>query len=143
MVCSEGVARRGQITRPRVTPIPLPCLVSVVGASLYLQIPSYPVPQEAEQVELPSLHVWAVEDPFVPAAQSQRLAGMYLRSSILMHRGSHCVPQNKDTVQHFMRFLEEFRYYLPAQREREEELRWTSQNRSHNLLDEMVDFRFL
>eukprot|EP00752_Nemacystus_decipiens_P004365 g3989.t1 len=73
------------------------------------QIPSYPLTQEQPQEELPSLHVWAVEDRFVPASQSQRLAGMYLRASVFMHRGSHFVPQNKDIVPNFIRFLEELR----------------------------------
>ena len=65
--------------------------------------------QEQPQEKLPSLHVWAVEDRFVPASQSQRLAGMYARSAVFMHRGSHCVPQNKDIVPNFVRFLEELR----------------------------------
>eukprot|EP00903_Cladosiphon_okamuranus_P015467 g14281.t2 len=73
------------------------------------QIPSYPLPQEQPQEKLPSLHVWAVEDRFVPASQSQRLAGMYLRSSVFMHRGSHSVPQIKEVVPNFIRFLEDLR----------------------------------
>lgn len=74
-----------------------------------VQIPSYPLGQEEAQEELPSLHVWAIEDRFVPASQSQRLAGMYLRSSVFMHRGSHYVPQTKDVVPKFVRFLDGFR----------------------------------
>ncbi|CAM9165625.1 unnamed protein product [Ectocarpus fasciculatus] len=73
------------------------------------QILSYPLTQDQPQERLPSMHVWAIEDRFVPASQSQRLAGMYLRSAVFMHRGRHCVPQNKDIVPNFVRFLEERR----------------------------------
>ncbi|CAM9271014.1 unnamed protein product [Ectocarpus sp. 12 AP-2014] len=73
------------------------------------QILSYPLTQDQPQETLPSMHVWAVEDRFVPASQSQRLAGMYRRSAVFMHRGRHCVPQNKDIVPNFVRFLEERR----------------------------------
>ncbi|CAM9359493.1 unnamed protein product [Discosporangium mesarthrocarpum] len=73
------------------------------------QVPSYPPPPERGQYPLPSFHIWAVDDPFVPMAESQHLAGLYARPGVLMHHGSHCIPQKKDTVPHFVRFLERFR----------------------------------
>lgn len=87
---------------------PLPVTARLVACRLS-QIPSYPLQQNEGQEDLPSLHVWALEDPFVPASHSQRLAGMYFRASVVMHRGSHFVPQNRDMMPHFIRFLEEFR----------------------------------
>lgn len=76
---------------------------------LAAQIPSYPLGQEEAQENLPSFHVWSIDDCFVPAKQSQRLAAMYKRASVFIHRGSHCVPQTKDVVPSYIRFLEKFR----------------------------------
>ncbi|CAM9930684.1 unnamed protein product [Phaeothamnion confervicola] len=99
--CSAGAA-------PALSLRPPPRFAIIVSAFLHPRPASLPDYPAAVPLALPTLHVYGMADLFVAHERSAAVAALFEDAELFVHEGGHYVPQQKDQIPVFERFLTRF-----------------------------------